>query len=661
MFIVSRPEPMLRVRIITTRDNLDEALRTLQELGIVHVEESKIPGEKAQEIIEKQLRELQELQAITEELIQYLPPGTVAELRAEFAPSRLREILSELGKHIREVHSKVVSIVDNVSALEKEIDDLRSKLEIYKDLSLRLGDVPLNMLSYKGKIVETTSWILPSKEAASRMFKELEKYASAIFECTLSTGREFITLTYLTHVSDIVKGILNKYGAQYFEVDVQLGSLEKAVSEYSRKLDELSSLVASLRNNLRDLVIRSKDAIALLKILLENELCRIEALKMAIESKFISVVEGWVPAASKEQLEYRLRDKLKAVYIEYEEPGYDVEPPVKLKNLSPFRPFEVLTKLYGIPRYKEWDPTPLLAYSFSLFFGLMLGDLGYGLALVLASIYALPKLVEDPTSEGFRKFQKLLVATGLSAMVFGALSGSFFGNLLSFLLPPPVLELTNPIVFIGLALMIGLFHVNIAHVLACIRGFIDKNLGLAISELGLLIAQIGGVPYILETLLGIKVPFIPQFIKPYLVYIAIAGLAMLVFGKFKAMGGLGGMMWLFDLTGLLGDVMSYSRLAGVGLATYYLAYSFNTMINMVITGLSSSLPGIAGLIAGGLAGLILLAMTHILNLAMSSLGAFVHSMRLCFVEFMPKFYSGGGREFMPLRVVIRTRVMLRAR
>jgi V/A-type H+-transporting ATPase subunit I len=112
---------------------------------------------------------------------------------------------------------------------------------------------------------------------------------------------------------------------------------------------------------------------------------------------------------------------------------------------------------------------------------------------------------------------------------------------------------------------------------------------------------------------------------------------------------LGGIFWLFDITGLLGDVMSYCRLAGVGLATYYLAFSFNLMAEVLYGMIPAGPAGLVKLIIGGLLFVLILLVGHVINLILGGIGCFVHSLRLCFVEFLLKFYEGGGKEYSPFR------------
>jgi len=124
------------------------------------------------------------------------------------------------------------------------------------------------------------------------------------------------------------------------------------------------------------------------------------------------------------------------------------------------------------------------------------------------------------------------------------------------------------------------------------------------------------------------------------------------------MGSLGGIFWIFDLTGFLGDIMSYSRLAGVGLATFYLASSFNLLAEWFSSTLSNLITGTLGFIIGSIVAVIMLLAFHVFNLLLSSLAAFIHSLRLCFVEFLLKFYEGGGKKYAPFHLRYRRHVIV---
>jgi V/A-type H+-transporting ATPase subunit I len=219
-------------------------------------------------------------------------------------------------------------------------------------------------------------------------------------------------------------------------------------------------------------------------------------------------------------------------------------------------------------------------------------------------------------------------------------------------------QLSDPISFIILSLIIGLIHLNIAHILGMIRGIKEKDKGIIASKIGLFLVQIFGIPYIFNAMLNIQLFAISDAAYSAFAYPLIVGLVLIVLGAFMQMGALGAVFWIFDLTGILGDVMSYSRLAGVGLATFYLASSFNLLSDWVSATVSSVIPGFLGVAIAFVIGVVLLTMFHVFNLLLSSLAAFIHSLRLCFVEFLLKFYEGGGRAYAPFHLKLRKEVIV---
>ena len=367
------------------------------------------------------------------------------------------------------------------------------------------------------------------------------------------------------------------------------------------------------------------------------------------------MIEGWIPENNVEATISGLKENIGYVFIDTRKPGQAEEPPVNMKNPAFLKPFEVIVNLFGTPKYREWDPTPIIAYSFAIFFGLMLGDVVYAALLMLFAYRGLRILVDDPESEGFKLFQRIIYISGGVALIIGLLTGSYLGDFYRFFgieslaLARAIQTIfSDPVLFIGLSLVIGLVHINIAHVLALLRGIREGQKAIVPNKAGLFMLQIGAVPWIMHVILGMNIPLLTEQIYSILLYVAILGVVLIVVSSLIEKGAfLGGIFWLFDLTGILGDVMSYARLAGVGLATYYLAYCFNLMAEL----LSQMMPaGIIRAVLGTLIFIVVLLIGHVLNLALSGITCFVHSLRLCFVEFMFKFYEGGGTRYSPFRL-----------
>jgi len=208
---------------------------------------------------------------------------------------------------------------------------------------------------------------------------------------------------------------------------------------------------------------------------------------------------------------------------------------------------------------------------------------------------------------------------------------------------------TNVTVIIVLAIFIGLVHINIAHLLALVKGLKEKNKGVVLNRLALFLIQCG-IPSLLRSLLRANIPLFTEQMYAISSYIMYAGIALVVVSEIIMMGALGGFLWVFDISGLFGDIISYSRLAGVGLASFYLGHTFNLILILF----PKIFPGVVGAAIGVIAGVILFVVGHALNVVLGGLGGFVHSLRLCFVEFLTKFYDGGGRDYSPFRLKIRT-------
>ncbi|RLG74013.1 MAG: hypothetical protein DRO14_06105, partial [Thermoprotei archaeon] len=417
--------------------------------------------------------------------------------------------------------------------------------------------------------------------------------------------------------------------------------------------------------NLEKLLSSIIQDVALAKVVSKAWEDRINVFLSALAGNYLIAIEGWIPVSQLSFFTDRLYATVKYVYVS--EVNTDKKPPTKMKNPRPFKPFELVTKIYGIPNYREWDPTPIITYSLMLFFGLMFADVIYGAIMFIIVNYVLERigLVENPYSEGYVTFKKLLTALSISSMVFGFLSNSYAGYSIIFENGritfgmasgsniQAILPILNPTFFLKMALIIGLAHINIAHVLALIKFIRNKERGELISKIGFFIAEVFGIPYVLHVFLNYQLPGILNQYSDYLLYPTLVGLAMLIAGKFVTHKALGALFWLFDLTGLLGDVMSYTRLAGLGLATSLLAQNFNNLALGIAAELSGMVPiKIVGLIVGGIMALIVMIFANLLNIAFGIIGAFIHSLRLCFVEFLPKFYEGDGREFKPFMLKV---------
>ena len=375
-----------------------------------------------------------------------------------------------------------------------------------------------------------------------------------------------------------------------------------------------------------------------------------EAGQCAAED-YITVFTGFAPEENDAELAEAF-DKIGVFYIK-EEAVEEDNPPIKLKNNWFTRQFESFTGMYGMPVYSEFDPTSIVAPFYLLFFAMCLGDAGYGIVLLLFGLMLNKGWVKISMFEGLGNIISIL---GAGTIVVGTLLGTFFGmSLYDATWVPQALKncmIVGDVEVPGLgtfniqmllALAIGVFHICLAMTVKAI-GY-TKRFGIkeTISTWGWLLLIVGGI---IIAVLGVGKLISPEAIKWAVIVIgALSALAIYIFntpGR-NPLVNIGAGLWdTYNMaTGILGDVLSYIRLFALGLAGGMLGQAFNNLGEMVL--------GDGSNIVLWLPFVLILLFGHVLNILMSSLGAFVHPLRLTFVEYFKNAgYEGKGAAYNPL-------------
>ncbi len=649
--IVNTPDPMAKVRVLTTKDHSTNTLKALHAAGVLHVEQSQELKPVDREAIERDSKEISRLLTEIDNVLAYIPKAESVSLDdIEVIYTRP---LSEIQGEVESLCTKLSNMHRRVTTLEDGLKE-RAELSRYLDPIGRQADIRLVDLDFSGRYLFSRVFIVPV-EAYQNIQNEIQDQLLESMAVTL----EHETILYIiarTQDRQAVESAVKSGGGRILQIPSEDSTVREFVEGAREKNKSVEEELTRLQAEIEEQVKENLERLVLFREALSAEAERLAVLQKASEANYVTLVEGWMPEASIESTIADLKEKVGLVYVDTSTPGQAEEPPTKMRNSAAVKPFEVIVNLFGTPKYREWDPTPITAYSFAVFFGLMLCDVAYAIGLLLAAKFLIRKFVDDPYTEGYRLFQRVLYISGGVALVLGLLSGYYLGdgfNLLfgvsSVALLQPVSDiLGDPISFIVLAIILGLFHVNVAHAMSLIGGIKKGNKGIVINKISLFTLQIFGVPIILRWLFNISLPIDPSMYGTFL-YIVGASVIGIIVSSFMQQGGLGAVFWIFDLTGLLGDVMSYARLAGVGLATFYLASSFNMLAQLF----SGMLPGVIGVIIGVVLAIVILIFGHLINLALSGIGCFVHSLRLCFVEFLSKFYEGGGEEYSPFRLKTR--------
>jgi len=650
--IVNTPDPMAKVRVVTTKDYTTKTLKTLHTTGVLHVEESEELKPVDKEAIEEERRKIGELLTSINDILAYIPKGERVSLKEDVEVIYTRPF-DEVDSEVRSLCTKLSNVHQRAIKLDNEVKEL-TELTRYIGSLERQADIRLQDLNFSGSYLFSQVFVFPN-ELFETSYPKLRDY---ILESLSGTVENETVLYAIAKVEDLetIESTVKDGGGKILHIPEKDLTLREFLEVANGNLHSLEEELAKLNIEIESKTRENLEKLVLFREALSAETERLAVLAKASEAKYVTLIEGWIPDSNVESTISQLKENIGYVFIDTRKPEQVEEPPTKMKNPAPLRPFEVVVNLFGTPKYDEWDPTPIIAYFFAFFFGLMLGDVVYAIILMLFAYRGLHRLVNDPQTEGFKLFQRTLYISSGVALVVGLLTGSYMGDFYTFfgietLALAPIIQsvLGNATSFIVISIFIGLIHVNLAHIMALIRGIREK--GVALGKAGLFMLQIAGIPWIIHFLFGMNIPLLPEQAYPILLYLVFLSIVLIVVSSILQKGAfLGGIFWLFDLTGLLGDVMSYCRLAGVGLATFYLATSFNLMATVVSDMVPAGPAGLLNLIVGGLILIVILLIGHVINLALSGITCFVHSLRLCFVEFLLKFYDGSGKKYSPLRL-----------
>jgi V/A-type H+-transporting ATPase subunit I len=439
-------------------------------------------------------------------------------------------------------------------------------------------------------------------------------------------------------VPDVQKALRSaEFGPVAFES--MTGTVADLINERRKKLDKTKS---KLQQHYDEAASLSRDLLKL-QVLHDhhsNLLAREQTRGAAPATEQTVILEGWVKEKDFGRLEKTV-SRFKASSLTRIDPAEDEQIPVEIENKNYIRPFEVITRLYGMPRHFEVDPTVFLAPFFALFFGLCLTDAGYGLVIFAISIYFVIKM------QGDKKLIWMLTICSVATVIAGALMGGWFGDAVQKFMPllEPLRQrmmwfdpMQYPLRFFILSLVLGYIQIMAGLLIAFLHDLKRKLYIAALCDrLSWLIMLNCVVAFAFA-----KAGKLPGKLSSAFGFIALFSAAIIFLFSHRE-GGWGarlgmGFYNLFSAIFYIGDVLSYLRLMALGLVTAGLAMAVNQ-----IAELAYELPFI-GLVAAAL----VIVGGHLFNLGINALGAFVHTLRLQYAEFFPKFFVGGGLSFKPL-------------
>lgn len=546
-------------------------------------------------------------------------------------------------------------LADSKDVAEKNAEILRARQQIEMLVPWQTLDISLDTANTEKTAIFIGA--VPGEQTLDTLYETMAQVMPVdITIFSKDKNQTCIMVISQTEVREEAAAALRSIGFVYPSVSSKLTPAEQT-RQLQNSISEMEKEIAALEEKIRSKAKYRDD------IRFYSDYMAIRAEKYSVtnsipQSDHTFVLEGYIPEKYIPQLE----DALKGfdLSMEYTNPDVEEDVPVMLKNNSFSSSVQGVVESYALPAKGEVDPTFIISLFYFVFFGFMLADAGIGLLIVIATTVV---LLKNPNMEkSLRNNVKLFLFGGISATFFGVLFGSYFGDAITaisgsffghpIVIKPLWLDMTaNPMTVLSLALIMGLIHIFTGMGIAAyqylkqkdIMGFLFGIVLWYIILLGLILKCLS-MQMIMDILAGGREPIVPAGIGQIGLIAAGIGCVIVIFmGEYKTKNWgkrlLKGAYAVYGITSYLSDVLSYSRLLALGLATGVIS----SVANMIGTMFGN---GVVGIIIY----IIVFLIINAINIGINTLGAYVHTNRLQYVEFFGRFYSGGGRPFEPYSI-----------
>jgi V/A-type H+/Na+-transporting ATPase subunit I len=647
-----RPERMTSASILCVGRDVELVLEALSGFGEFHVEQTAETPSVSQfnQSIQQVEEALVEVNELTKQLT--LQSSGFTDIFRFEQPTKVL-VTSENWKTLQK------TTIQQISSLRKEVEELNANVSSLKEKTeefLHIKNMLTTMEKMGANLAAMEELKLIQIEIASVPNKNLPHLEAAltdfpviIHRCYLTKEIDFICLAMpIKHRTDIER-ILKTHHSEIFQIPKELPhSVTLALDEVNNQIKQTLHLKEQVLSKLKNLGKEKHVALISLKETGENILALLQAERKILQSGRLASMRGFVPQKKFDALAKKISKDLngKALVIANELIA-DADPPTMVSHNRFVKPFEEITKLYGLPHYDELDPTPIIAITFPLIFGLMFGDIGHGLLLLIGGV-TLGTLIKK--GQAIKNVCWILASCGVGSIIAGILFGEFFG--IQVFAPLWFSPFDNVLMFLIFSLFVGVIQIVSGLVLEMVDFLFNHNVvDVVLTSVPKIAIYLGSVSLVALY----QLDFGYWFSGPIL--LAIVPFTVLVFGKplFSVAKRL---TWnsieipseqtsfgqrLFEsgdlVTRLLSNTISYTRILALLMAHWALILVVYTVAGLI---------GSASILTIILSGIIIVA-GNIFVLALEGLIVFIHTMRLHFYEWFSKFYMGTGTPFTPFK------------
>lgn len=625
---------MVPLEIIGLKTDLHRILRVLRALGCMQIEPlDEIDGVSARPLtLDREILSMQEevsfQLARVEGLIQGLGCGSF--IRSASPPedflAQARVCLDTLSPEVQSLIAQREKLSSELASLPRYEATLLKLLPILPPSIYEPGNITIGVL-----VSRVHMGVL---ESIGKQVLELTAGRADVVSGDVDSLTRVMLIIFPAESSAEVEALLTREDVSRLRLPAELGEgpPDLVLTTLRRRMVEIPEKIHAIEGELADISKEWGSRLVTIRDALRDESETNSILNRFGETDMTFVLIGWVPAKSVSQVKTGLLEIVgeKALVRPLPITGeLKQRAPIVLQNPPPVRPFASLVGLLSLPRYGYIDPSHLMAFFLPVFFGMILGDIGYGALLLVLTLVLYRKLIK-----GLLKDVMLVLVVGSGwAIFFGVLYGEFFGTLGEYLGIHPIWidrtsaeDITS---LLGMSLAVGAVHVTLGLILGVWESVLNRSRSHLLERGGMLL---GLVSFFI--LVGVLARVLPAgFMTP-----AVAGLIVGIVLLGSSLGWLGLIMGPIEFIGLLGNVLSYLRIAAVALASVYLAKIANEM---------------AGMVGNLIVGVIIAVLIHSLNLVLGAFSPTIHSLRLHYVEFFRKFYEGGGRPYEPFQSSLR--------